>query len=163
VDSAVLPEGRAPDTPLAWPDGIPEALGAYYEVQFSARLEDVILRSLLGLGTAAALVSLLLPWIVGNDSGRYTVAGWEARPLFTVVIVLLCFGQLMLATHRRLLRRVPWAPLVLALASLGMTRWVVSHNDYYEVPSLDYGIWVSVAAQGVVLVIAAALLRFREP
>jgi hypothetical protein len=44
-----------------------------------------------------------------------------------------------------------------------MTRWVVSHNDYYEVPSLDYGIWVSVAAQGVVLVIAAALLRFREP
>lgn len=120
-------------------------------------------RALLGLGAVAVLVTLLLPWIVGNDSGRYTVAGWEVRPLFTLVIVVLCLGQLVLATHPDLLRRMPWAPLVLALVSLAMTRWVVHHNDYYEDPYLDYGIWVSVAAQAVVLVVAAASLRFREP
>jgi hypothetical protein len=109
--------------------------------------------------TVAILVSLLLPWIVGMEEKRYTVAGWEARPLFTVLIVLICASQLLLAAAPWLLGRFPWLPLLAGIASIGMTRWVVNHNEYYEDPVLDYGIYVSAAAQ-LALILVAVLLLF---
>jgi len=38
-----------------------------------------------------------------------------------------------------------------------MTRWVVSHDDYYEVPVLDYDIYVSAAVQLALTLIAVLL------
>jgi large-conductance mechanosensitive channel len=110
------------------------------------------------LTAVGILASLFLPWIVGVEEERYTVAGWEARPLFTVVIVLICLAQVHLAVVPGLLPRFPWAPLLGGIASLGMTRWVVNHNEYYEVPVLDYGIYVSAAVQLALILVAVLLV-----
>ena len=101
---------------------------------------------LVGAGALATAISLLLPWIDGRDGGgRSTVAGYEARPLFTAAIVVVCLGELALA------RRHAWAAAPVAGAGLALVRWVVHHNNYYARPDLDYGIWVCAAAQAVVL------------
>jgi len=100
------------------------------------------MRALVGLGAVATAISLLLPWIDGRDG---TVAGYQARPLFTVAIVVVCLGELALA------RRSAWAAAPLAGAGLALIRWVVHHNDYYARPDLDYGIWLCAAAQALVL------------
>jgi hypothetical protein len=115
------------------------------------------LRALLGVGVAAVVASLFMPWIVGHDSGRYTVAGWEARPLYTAVMVVLWLAQAMIVLDRDLLWRARWAPPLLAGVSLASTLWVRTHNDYYEVPELGYGYFVSLAAQAAFLLGATAL------
>jgi DNA-binding transcriptional LysR family regulator len=104
------------------------------------------MRALVGAGAVATAISLLLPWIDGlDDGGPYTVAGYEARPLFTVAIVAVCVAELALA------RRYAWAAAPVAGVGLALIRWVVHHNDYYSRPDLDYGIWLCAAAQAVVL------------
>jgi hypothetical protein len=104
------------------------------------------MRALVGAGAVATAISLLLPWIDGlDDGGPYTVAGYEARPLFTVAILAICLAELALA------RRYAWAAAPVAGVGLALIRWVVHHNDYYARPDLDYGIWVCAAAQAVVL------------
>jgi hypothetical protein len=116
-----------------------------------------LFRVLLAIGVAAVVASLFMPWIVGHDSGRYTVAGWEARPLYTAVMAVLWFAQLMIVLHRELLWRALWAPPLLAAVSLAFTIWVRTHNDYYEVPELGYGYFVSLVAQAAFLLGATAL------
>jgi hypothetical protein len=100
------------------------------------------MRALVGAGAVATAISLLLPWIDGREG---TVAGYEVRPLFTVVIVGICLAELVLA------RRYAWAAAPVAGAGLALIRWVVHHNNYYARPGLDYGIWLCAAAQALVL------------
>ncbi len=101
------------------------------------------MRALVGAGAVATAISLLLPWI--DDGGPHTVTGYEARPLFTVAIVVICLAELALA------RRYAWAAAPLAGVGLALIRAVVHHNDYYARPDLDYGIWLCAAAQALVL------------
>jgi hypothetical protein len=100
------------------------------------------MRALVGAGAVATAISLLLPWIDGRDGN---VAGYAARPLFTVAILVVCLVQLALA------RRYAWIAAPVAGVGLALIRWVVHHNDYYARPGLDSGIWVCAGAQAVVL------------
>ena len=114
------------------------------------------MRALVGAGAVATAISLLLPWIDGFDGGgRYTVAGYEARALFTVAIVAICLAELALA------RRYAWAVAPLAGVALALIRWVVHHNDFYSRPDLDYGIWVCAAAQALVLLASVIAIARR--
>jgi uncharacterized membrane protein len=121
------------------------------------------LRLPFGLGAAAVAVTLLLPWIHGtDDGGPYSVAGWEARPAYSVLLGLIVLAWLALAALPELLHRAPWAPAALAAVALGLTRWLAHHNDYYERPDLAYGIYLSAAVQAFVLAISVALVARRS-
>jgi hypothetical protein len=86
------------------------------------------MRALLALTAVGILASLFLPWMIGMEEDRYTVAGWEARPLFTVVIVVICTMQVHLAVVPGLCRDFAGRRCRAGSFELGR-----EPNDYYEV------------------------------
>ncbi len=118
----------------------------------------------LGAGASLALAaSLWLPWFHGvDDSGPYSLTGWESFEAADIGLVIGCaVAALCLAISAPVTRRVLAAPLLVGVVSVVFAggEALSGHPDHDPTADLpSAGVFVALAS-GLILAIAAQRLR----
>lgn len=117
-----------------------------------------------GLGGAALLVSLFLPWYGGAARGLTTVTGWQSLAVLDVLLALAALGALALPVVTAA-QRVPAVPIALAslvtMEGLLAAALVLVRVGFVpgEADGREWGLWLGLAGALAILAGGAAAMR----